>query len=95
MKITEETLVKLPEKEQDLVRALLSDINEINNAQLKPPIYLDWCDEHTQWPCERTDPCPDYYGTYSIRRDNVTVGMEMDLETLDYVLCALINYIEL
>lgn len=95
MKITNETICKLPEKEQGLVKALLIDIKEINDTKVKPEIYLDWIDQHTEYSPEWTDPCPDYYGMYRIRRsDNDDVlGVEMDLDTLDTSLCLLHNYL--
>lgn len=95
MKVTNETIYKLPEKEQDLVKALLIDIKEINDIKVKPEIYLDWIDQHTEWSPERTDPCPDYYGYYTLR-SKITkemIGIEMTIEDLDMVLCALYNYI--
>lgn len=95
MKVTKETLAKLPEKEQSLIKSLLIDLQEINDSKLKPAIYIDWCNEHTEWSSERTEPCPDYYGTYTIRNsyNNELIGVEMDLNTLDIVLCALNNYV--
>jgi len=93
MKVTNETICKLPEKEQGLVKALLIDLKEINDTKIKLPIDLYWIDQHTEWPCERTEPCPDYYGMYELRWGTELIGVEMDLDTLDTVLCALYNYV--
>jgi hypothetical protein len=46
-------------------------------------------DEHTEYSPERVDPCPDYYGMYRLWQGNKTLGIEMDLEILDYVLAVL------
>ena len=97
MKITEETIDELPKKEQGLVKALLKDVDEIN--QNLPPnskkLYLDWIDFHTEYSPERTDPCPDYYGMYRVKRegDSEVLGVEMDLETLDIAICLLNNFV--
>ena len=97
MIVTKETIEKLPEKEQKLVRALLIDIEEIN---LNLPdntnkIYLEWQDWHDEYSPERTDPCPDYYGMYKVRRVDTPdiLGVEMDLETLDIAICLLNNFL--
>ena len=95
MIITESTLDKLPKKEQNLIVALLSDLEEINhNLSLRSPnIQLDWIDKHTEYPPERTDPCPDYYGMYRVIQGNKVLGVEMDIDTLDTALCLLYNFI--
>lgn len=97
MKITEETICKIPEKEQGLVRALLKDVDEINEFIFPKDkkIYLNWIDEHTEYSPEWTDPCPDFYGMYTVRREGVaeTIGVEMDLDTLDTALCLLNNFV--
>lgn len=95
MKVTNETICKLPEKEQGLVKALLIDIKEINDTKVKPEIYLDWIDQHTEYSPEWTDPCPDYYGMYAIRSEfcGDIIGVEMDIDTLDTCLCLLNNYV--
>lgn len=97
MIVTEETIVKLPKKEQKLAKALLRDIEEIN--QNLPPktnkIYLEWQDWHDEYSPERVDPCPDYYGMYKVRRIETSdiLGVEMDLETLDIAICLLNNFL--
>ena len=95
MKITEETIYNIPEKERALVRGLLYDIEEINHTLPlhSPNLELEWIDEHTEYSPERTDPCPDYYGMYRVWRGDDYIGVEMDLDTLDSALCLLYNFV--
>lgn len=88
---------------QTLLSALLDDILELNNlvkehGELHKQIYIDYYDEHTDgYSPERTEPCPDYYGLFNLRFEKnpyETVGTIMDLDELDTVLCALINFEE-
>ena len=93
MKITKENIKDVPISNEDkgLLSALLQDLEEINhNMPIHIfDIYIDWIDKHTEYSPERTDPCPDYYGMYRLWQGNNTLGIEMDLETLDYVMCVL------
>jgi hypothetical protein len=95
MRITENNIENIPVKERALIRALLYDLKEINyNLPLDSPnLELEWIDTHTEYPPERTDPCPDYYGMYRIWRGNDFIGVEMDLDTLDSALCLLYNFV--
>lgn len=93
MIVTNDNINKLPTKEQNLIKSLLEDLKEINNVEGHPEIFLNWIDEHTVWSPERVDPCPDYYGLYTLIMDNKRIGIEMDLETLDYCLCLLHNFL--
>ncbi len=97
MKITEETICKIPEKEQGLVKALLQDLEEINhNLPLRSKeLYLNWIDYHTEYSPEWTDPCPDFYGMYTVKRegDSEILGVEMTLDELDTSLCLLHNFV--
>ena len=92
MIITEESIYNIPENEQGLVVALLNDIAEIND-HTHSNLELEWIDKHTEWSPERTDPCPDYYGMYRIKRGNEYLGVEMTLDDLDIALCLLYNYL--
>ena len=87
---------------QLMLKSILTDLNElnellINQNQSYKQLYLDWQDYHNEYSPERTDPCPDYYGLFTLRFENKpyeTVGGIMDLNELDTVLCALVNFIE-
>ena len=93
MIVTEDKINMLPISDYDkgLLKALLIDLEEINHSlPLKASnINIVWIDEHTEYSPERTDPCPDYYGMYRLWQGNKTLGVEMDLEILDYVLAVL------
>lgn len=95
MRITKETINKIPEKDRNIIKALMQDVEEINhNASLHTKdIYINWIDEHTEYSPERTDPCPDFYGMYRIERGDDYLGVEMTLEELDTALCLLHNYL--
>lgn len=88
----------VPEKDKVLVRALLVDINNINRiiAFTKKELWLSFEDEHTEYSPERTDPCPDYFGTYRLHNsfNNDTIGIEMTLDELDTNLCTLYDFCE-
>ncbi len=91
MKITTKNYREVPEVEQNLLLSLiwdLADFNRDNNDSL----YIDWQDYHNDYSPERTDPCPDFYGWYRLRRDNDTLGEVMDIDQLDSVICVLSDY---
>ena len=98
MIVTENNIKDIPisNKDKDLLKALLLDLEEINhNLPLKTyDISIDWIDKHTEYSPERVDPCPDYYGMYRLWQGNKTLGIEMDLEVLDYVLAVLNDIFE-
>lgn len=85
----------------NILDSLLIDIAEINqmledNNQSYKKIYIDYENEHTEWNPERTDPCPDYYGLFTLRfeKNNYeTVSDIIDLNELDSIICALSNFI--
>lgn len=86
----------IPEKEQEKVLALLFDLEDINNVSSPQNLYIDWQDFHNEYFPERTDPCPDYYGYYTLRDEFMpyeTIGVEMTLDDLDMALCMLYNYV--
>ena len=73
MQITKENLNLLPEKERVYVNNLLDyDLQEINYFN-KGIFTLHWQDYHDEYSPERTDPCPDFYGMYDIRKDGKRV----------------------
>jgi hypothetical protein len=90
------------ENGKNILDSLLIDLEELNNeldnkGESYKKLYIDYEDKHTEYSPERTDPCPDYYGTFTLRFENKpyeTVGEVMDLNELDTVLCALVNFIE-
>jgi hypothetical protein len=98
MRVTYDKVKTLPinDREKELLRALLLDIYDINKMNLKPPIYIDWQDFHNEYSPERTDPCPDYYGYYTLESEALegeSIGVEMTIDMLDNVLCTLSNYV--
>lgn len=102
MKVTNDNLNMLPEKERDLAKALLTDILEINNWShvgghgADKDVWLDWQDYHDEYSPERTDPCPDYYGYYAIMqksKDGLEVICDkMPLKDIDWLVCGLLDY---
>lgn len=97
MKVTIENYNNLPIKtsEKLIIKALFTDLIELNEASDRVPLYIDWQDFHNECSPEWTDPCPDYYGYYTLRssKTNQPVGFEMDIELLDYVLGTLYEFI--
>lgn len=90
----------IPDNEKNIIHALYCDILELNNIiennlgedKCLHLHYQDWHDEYSE---ERVDPCPDYYGTYSLINDNGDrIGINMDIDTLDTVLCSLTDLME-
>ena len=101
MILTEDKIDTLPISDYDkgLLKALLIDLEEINHSlPLKASnINIVWIDEHTEYSPERTDPCPDYYGMFTLRfvkNPYETIGDVMSLDELDNALCILINFTE-
>lgn len=94
MRLTLETELEniecIDKKDCGLLRSLLVDTFEQFTAY---PIMLeihvqDW---HNEYSAERTDPCPDYYGTYFIKWTgcNDSIVAELDINALDSALCAI------
>ena len=87
---------------QKLLKSLLNDLGELNNLLIDKDesyreIYINYEDKHTEYSPERTDPCPDYYGMFTLRfvkNSYETIGDVMSLDELDNALCILINFIE-
>lgn len=98
MRVTYENINALPilASEKGLLRALLLDVQEINEKSSKPPIYIDWQDYHNEYSPERTDPCPDYYGYYTLRSDALigdSIGSCMSIDELNDALYILCDYV--
>lgn len=74
-------------KHQGLLESLLKDVNDDNERSLYPQkleIHVqDWHDESEEY--------PDYYGTFWIQwnEQSESIHSELDLKTLDHVLCAI------
>ncbi len=103
MKITIENYEEyIPEKDMKLFYSLLMDLEEFNNKLdtnnlENKKLYIDYQDFHNNYSCERTDPCPDYYGYYRLKFEEdhtECVGTEMTIDDLDNALCVLINFID-
>ena len=92
----------VPKKDWQLMHGILIDLEElnqelINNNEEYRQLYIDIQIEHNEYSVERTDPCPDYYGFYTLRfekNEYETVGNEMTIEELDNALLILINFQE-
>ena len=93
MLIDEKTIKNVPKKEQGLLELLYKDLQEVNSAlPSSKRMNIGWQDYHDTYSCERTDPCPDFYGYYTLRfQDDTreTAGIEMTIQDLDNVLCVL------
>ena len=92
----------VPVRNIPLCEALLIDLEDLNNTlenncEEDRKLYIDYEMGHTEWNAERTDPCPDFYGTYSLRFEqdpSKTVGGQMTINELDDALYTLINFCE-
>lgn len=102
MRVDFENYKEVPKKEHKKLYSLLIEIEELNGLLDKlnlenRKVFIDWQHYHNEYSEERVDPCPDYYGYYRIKFENnklENVGLEMTLDELDTVLCALINLLE-
>ena len=92
----------VPYKDCPLCEALLIDLAELNQLledkdEEYRKLYIDYEVNHTEYSPERVDPCPDYYGMFSLRFEKdpyETVGDYMTIEELDSAMCILINFVE-
>lgn len=107
MKVTKENICKIEyyaggthpiTLQASLLESLLHDLEALNTLCAKNGgLYISYENEHTEYSPERTDPCPDYYGYFTLRwvnKPSETVGAEMTLKELDDVLCALCDFAE-
>lgn len=98
MKVTKENISEIKFKndwDKSRLLALLKDLEELNSKSNKPEIYIDYQTFHNEYSSERVDPCPDYYGYYTLRTTDETIGIEMTLDELDRTICTLIEFVEL
>lgn len=101
MKVTRENFKDI-KNNRGLLESLLIDLEELNQLledknEAYRKLYIDYQDYHNEYSPERTDPCPDYYGLFSLRFEKYpyeTVGDMMTIEELDNALFVLINFIE-
>ena len=95
MRLTEANFREIiPIEQQLLFDALLDDLDEINEYT-EDILYIDWQDYHNEYSPERTEPCPDYYGYYTLRfehKPNARIGDVMTIDQLDSALCLLYSY---
>jgi hypothetical protein len=90
------------QESKKLLISLLIDIADINalliiDNKSNKQIFIDYENEHTEYSPERTDPCPDYYGTFTLRFENDSsekIGPNMDINDLDTMICGLYNFVE-
>ena len=110
MKVTKENIksIKYIEGYHDIsivhniLESLLIDIAELNQVledrhKSYRKIYIDYEDKHTEYSPERTDPCPDYYGMFTLRFENdpyTSIGDVMTLDELDNTILILYTFIE-
>lgn len=95
MRVTKENVDKIPleDKDKRLLVSIISDINELDEMTGKD-FFLDWQDFHDEYSPERTDPCPDYYGYFSIREGSYysTIGeMYPTVKELDNAMLVLMD----
>lgn len=95
MRITRENVGKIPleDKDKRLLVSIILDVNELN-AMTGKDFFLDWQDFHDEYSPERTDPCPDYYGYFSIMESSYdsTVGEKYPtIKELDNAILVLID----
>jgi len=89
----------LPKNERNIIHYLLEEINEINKEVNNHRNYfynlnIDWQDYHDEYSPERVDPCPDYYGYYSLIEGNKVIGDKMTIEELDNAIFIIEEFIE-
>jgi hypothetical protein len=72
--------------------------NELENKNLNnKKLYIDIQDFHNEYSPERVEPCPDYYGMFSLRfeNDDYMVGDYIErLDDLDTIIFTLIDFFE-
>ena len=84
-------------EDRELLLSLLDDLSGINKKS-NNKIYIEKQDHHDVYSCERTEPCPDYYGLYSLKIENnpgESLEFEpMTIEELDKAICLLSEFCE-
>lgn len=90
----------LIECDRSLLSNLVLDAVSVNMflERINPDrkIYIDYETEHTEYSPERTDPCPDFYGCFTLRYENYpdeTIGDPMTIDELDNALFILNDFL--
>ena len=87
------------EYNRSLLISLINDLHNINCLLKDKNICLSiiYEDQHTTYSPERVDPCPDFYGCFSIVNtyNNERIGDVMTLYELDNTLYLLYDFIEI
>jgi len=95
MKIDAYSISTLTLEHKNYINSLIEDVDDINRITGRN-IYIDYQDFHNEYSPERTDPCPDYYGMFSLKDENgETVGDFGNLSDLDSLIFAIhcfVNY---
>ena len=102
MEVTKDWIMQssLTGREKGMLNALLDDLDELNGFVRKyngkdMSFTIDYQDWHDEYSPERTDPCPDYYGTYAlVGKDGEIIGFKCTLEELDEQMCTVIEFAE-
>lgn len=90
MKLTKDNYSTIiPIQEQLLFSVILDSLKYINEYINDNQMFIDWQDYHDEYSEERTDPCIDFYGSYTIRYEHNpqnVIGSRMTIEELDNIL---------
>ena len=74
---------------------LKKDLDIINQTGIFSPITLERQDYHDEYSPERTDPCPDFFGQYSLMCNGDRINYEpLPLDTIDEIICCIFNLIK-
>lgn len=91
MVITKENINKVPKEEQNLLKALLNDLEEIN-SKLKRKLQIIWIDDDDYDGIDRLS----YNGYYQLKFEGScdTIGTKSTINSLDESMCILYEFIE-
>jgi hypothetical protein len=87
------------EQNRLLLLSLYDDLNEINNLLVingyDMQLRIDYENNHTEYSPERVDPCPDFYGCFTLsfeHNQNEIIGDIMTIDELDQALFIIIGF---
>ena len=100
MVITRENInsidIQSVQKDQEKIIALLQDL-ELINSFTKNKYSINVQEYHNEYSPERCEPCPDYYGYFTlVYKDGdhyEVIGDVMDIDTLDDTLFVLYTFV--